>query len=92
MVSRVYIFKGLVQNVGFRSFIRHVAVENSITGWVQNNPDGTVSALFEGEKSSIESAIDKILLGNGIIKVSDYIISDEKYLQQRNFKTFFIKF
>lgn len=92
MISRLYNFRGFVQNVGFRSFLRNIAIEYGITGWVQNNSDGTVSALLEGEKGNIENAIKKITNGNGIIEVTDYLIEEEKYLQQRNYKSFFIKF
>ncbi|MFN3411706.1 MAG: acylphosphatase [Exilispira sp.] len=92
MISRLYNFRGFVQNVGFRSFLRNIVTKYGITGWVQNNPDGTVSALMEGEKTNIENAVEKIVKGNGIIEVRNFIIEEEKYLQQRNFKSFFIKF
>lgn len=92
MISRLYSFRGYVQNVGFRSFVRNIVTQYGITGWVQNVADGSVNALLEGEKNNIESAIEKIIRGNGIIEVTDYIILEEKYLQQRNFKSFFIKF
>ncbi len=92
MISRLYNFKGYVQNVGFRSFVRNIVIEHGITGWVQNIADGSVSALLEGEKSSIESAVSKIVKGNSIIEVEEYLIVEEKYLHQRNYKSFFIKF
>ncbi len=92
MISRLYNFRGYVQGVGFRSFVRNIAIEHGITGWVQNIADGSVSALFEGEKNNIDAAINKILKGNGLIEVNEYRILEEKYLQQRNFKSFFIKF
>jgi len=92
MISRLYNFRGYVQNVGFRSFVRNIVTQYGITGWVQNMPDGSVSALLEGEKSNIENAVNKITSGNGIIEVTDFIVVEEKYLQQRNYKSFFIKF
>ncbi len=92
MISRLYNFRGYVQNVGFRSFVRNIANQYGITGWVQNMADGSVSALLEGEKNNIENAIKKITTGNGVIEVNESIIEDEKYLQQRNYKSFFIKF
>jgi len=92
MISRLYNFRGYVQNVGFRSFVRNIVTQYGITGWVQNMSDGSVSALFEGEKSNIDSAVAKIVNGNGIIEVTEFVIEEEKYLQQRCFKSFFIKF
>ena len=92
MISRLYNFKGYVQNVGFRSFVRNIVIDYGITGWVQNMADGSVSALFEGEKSNIDTAVNKITRGNDIIEVNEFVIVEEKYLQQRIYKSFFIKF
>lgn len=44
---------GIVQHVGFRNFVRKNAEKLGITGWVKNNFDGTVEALFEGEENAV---------------------------------------
>ena len=48
------IVEGRVQGVYFRSFTRDQAVKLGLTGWVRNRPDGSVEALVEGDKASVE--------------------------------------
>lgn len=49
--------KGLVQGVFFRASTQDVARRLGLTGWVRNLSDGSVEALFEGEKVKVEEAI-----------------------------------
>jgi acylphosphatase len=42
---------GLVQGVGFRYFIERNAILLNLTGFVKNNPDGTVTVVIQGENS-----------------------------------------
>jgi acylphosphatase len=51
------IVEGRVQGVFFRAYTRDEAVKLGLAGWVRNQPDGSVEALIEGEKT----AIDKML-------------------------------
>lgn len=48
------IIKGFVQGVGYRKFVKKVAITHGLTGWVRNLPDGSVEALLQGEKKKIE--------------------------------------
>ena len=34
--------------------MRRLAEQQSVSGWVQNNRDGTVEAVFEGDGASLE--------------------------------------
>lgn len=45
---------GRVQGVFFRDSLRRLAAEHGIAGWAQNNDDGTVEAVFEGEKRAVD--------------------------------------
>lgn len=45
------IVSGRVQGVGYRYFVRDEAARRGVTGWVRNNPDGTVSMSATGEES-----------------------------------------
>ncbi len=49
---------GRVQGVAFRHYTSQTANHHGVTGWVKNNPDGTVEALFEGEESVVRAVLD----------------------------------
>jgi acylphosphatase len=50
-------FKGKVQGVHFRDYARRFSRRRSVNGWVKNLSNGTVQAIFEGEKENIEEVI-----------------------------------
>ncbi len=51
------VFKGKVQGVHFRDYTRKFASKRGVNGWVKNLSNGTVVAVFEGEKENIEEVI-----------------------------------
>ncbi|MCC5903053.1 MAG: acylphosphatase [Halomonas sp.] len=54
-----YIFSGVVQNVGFRKWLRSRAIDMNITGWVRNRSDGSVEAVLSSqEKANIIRLVD----------------------------------
>jgi acylphosphatase len=48
---------GLVQGVFFRETVRRQAKSAGVAGWIQNNPDGTVEAVLEGERDAVERVV-----------------------------------
>lgn len=48
---------GRVQGVFFRAETRDRAASHGLAGWVRNNPDGTVEAVFEGERDRVDSMV-----------------------------------
>ena len=46
--ARRFLVRGRVQGVGFRWFVEREAHILQITGWVRNNPDGSVEVLAVG--------------------------------------------
>lgn len=48
---------GRVQGVFFRDSARRMAASRGVSGWVRNNPDGTVEAAFEGESDAVEAMV-----------------------------------
>lgn len=44
---------GLVQGVFFRDACRRAAAQHGVAGWVRNQPDGSVEAVFEGEPEAV---------------------------------------
>ena len=51
------IVHGNVQGVFFRDSTRRLAAQHGVAGWVRNNPDGSVEAVFEGDPSDVEQLI-----------------------------------
>lgn len=57
MIRRRVVVHGFVQGVYFRDTVRRQAVAAGVSGWVRNNRDGTVEAVFEGEPAAVERMI-----------------------------------
>jgi acylphosphatase len=51
------VVRGYVQGVFFRAELRERAQSLGLTGWVRNNPDGTVEAVVEGPRQRVESIV-----------------------------------
>jgi acylphosphatase len=51
------IVDGHVQGVFFRDTTRRQATARDVAGWVRNNPDGTVEAVFEGEPDAVDAMV-----------------------------------
>jgi acylphosphatase len=49
---------GFVQGVFFRDSVRRRALAASVAGWIRNNRDGSVEAVFEGEEEAVERLVD----------------------------------
>ncbi|MGH9361621.1 MAG: acylphosphatase [Thermoanaerobaculia bacterium] len=52
-MTRRYLVSGYVQGVGFRWFVRRVAQEQGLTGWVRNLRDGRVEAEADGTPEAL---------------------------------------
>ncbi len=48
---------GRVQGVFFRDTARRKAETLGVAGWIRNNLDGTVEAVFEGEPEAVERLV-----------------------------------
>lgn len=57
IVARRVVVHGRVQGVFFRDSCRQEADLAGVTGWVRNEPDGTVAALFEGSPQSVDALV-----------------------------------
>ena len=55
--------EGLVQGVWFRGWTVKLATELCLSGWVRNRKDGSVEAIFCGDKTSVEEIIKLIYKG-----------------------------
>jgi acylphosphatase len=57
------VISGRVQGVFFRDTTRRRAQQRGVSGWVRNCPDGSVEAVFEGEREDVEGLIDFCRVG-----------------------------
>ncbi len=58
MIRRRVVVHGFVQGVFFRDTTRRLARREGVAGWVRNNRDGTVEAVFEGEPEAVERLVE----------------------------------
>ena len=73
------IVHGLVQGVWFRASTKDEADRLGVTGWVSNLPDGSVEAVFEGEKKKVEEFVGWCHRGPPGAKVSNVDIAWESF-------------
>ncbi len=76
--------EGRVQGVGFRFFVQSSAKPLSITGWVKNMSDGSVTMELQGEPQKVDFLIAKIQRGNDWIKVTNFTRSDLPVVEGEN--------
>jgi acylphosphatase len=53
LVARRFRVTGRVQGVGFRYFAQAAARQEGLSGWVQNQSDGSVEVVAEGDRESV---------------------------------------
>jgi len=53
-------FRGSVQGVGFRYTTVRIAEKHRVTGWVRNEPDGSVRCVVEGRREEIDRFITAV--------------------------------
>jgi acylphosphatase len=53
-------FTGHVQGVWFRATTRDVSRDFGVTGWVRNEPDGSVRCVAEGEPTELDRFITAV--------------------------------
>lgn len=59
-------FFGQVQGVGFRYRAYHAANALGLTGWVENQHDGSVLCEVQGERSAIDQMLASVASGTYI--------------------------
>ena len=69
--------QGRVQGVFYRQSAKETAVRFGLTGWARNCPDGSVAAVFEGEKEAVDTAVEWCRQGPPAASVTDIEV---KYL------------
>jgi acylphosphatase len=76
-MRRHVIVHGYVQGVYFRDMTRRLAQQHGVAGWVRNNRDGTVEAVFEGDPAAVERLVRFMHDGPRGARVDRVEVSDE---------------
>jgi acylphosphatase len=78
--ARVHaVVRGVVQGVGFRFFVVHVARRYDLTGWVRNLGDGSVEVTAEGERGMLNDFVGELKVGPAASRVTDVITTPGSY-------------
>ena len=64
-----YHFTGMVQGVGFRYRARYAAQLLELTGWVENEADGSVTGEVQGLAEMVARWVPTILAGSSWIEI-----------------------
>jgi acylphosphatase len=68
---KAHIFvEGKVQGVVYRSWVKRMAEELKVNGWVKNLDDGRVEAIFEGKRDKVDELIELCKQGSPNAKVA----------------------
>jgi acylphosphatase len=62
-LARRFLVRGRVQGVGFRWFVEREAHILQISGWVRNNPDGSVEVLAMGSPTQLSGLRSRLQEG-----------------------------
>jgi len=73
------IIEGRVQGVFFRQHTQEVAYKLGVKGWVKNRRDGSVEALFEGDRKEIDQIIQWCYRGPSEARVKNVRTTWENY-------------
>lgn len=84
------IISGMVQGVFFRSHAVHQAVSLGLTGWVKNLDDGSVEAVFEGDKVQVETMVKWCHKGPSMAIVNKVDVRYENYMGE--FRSFNVSY
>ena len=78
MIRRRAVVHGNVQGVFFRDSARREAEKIGVAGWITNNSDGTVEAVFEGTDDAVEAILGFCREGPGRADVERVEVSEEE--------------
>jgi acylphosphatase len=73
------IIEGRVQGVFFRQHTQETAFKLGMKGWVRNCRDGSVEAVFEGEKERVEQMIQWCHRGPSEARVTNVRVIWEEF-------------
>jgi acylphosphatase len=77
---------GRVQGVAFRAATQQEAERLGVTGWVRNEPDGSVAAHLEGDPDAVDAMVSWCRRGPTGAKVRDVAVRPAAVAGHRGFE------
>jgi acylphosphatase len=77
-IRRRVLVHGRVQGVGFRISVARRAEQRGVAGWVRNQPDGAVEAVFEGAADAVRSLVEYCRDGPRGASVDGVYVTEEE--------------
>jgi acylphosphatase len=78
---------GRVQGVSFRWYTQEQAHGLGVTGWVRNEPDGSVLVHAEGEDDAVDALVTWCRTGPSMARVTDVAMREAAPLGATSFET-----
>jgi acylphosphatase len=88
VIRRRVVVHGFVQGVFFRDTVRRLAQGAGVSGWVRNNWNGSVEAVFEGEPEAVERLAAFCHRGPRGARVDRVEVAEEQPAGLRGFEIF----
>ena len=87
MQTRLHIIvTGRVQGIGYRVHCSREAKSLGVTGWVRNNPDGSVEVVAEGDDVAVNELADWCRAGHPFAKVQEVDVTVEEPRGEPSFR------
>jgi len=84
------IVEGRVQGVSFRDYTHRQAHQLNLSGWVRNNRNGTVEAVFKGAEKDVQSMLDWLWQGSPHSRVDN--VRTKEVSTEEDFTTFEVRY
>lgn len=85
-ITKHIVIYGDVQGIGYRYFVREVAKNLNLKGWVKNNMDGSVEIEVSGSLDTIEKFINDIKTKHRWAKIHKIIDETLPYKKYDDFR------
>jgi len=82
---RIY-FRGTVQGIFFRQFIKDNADKRGLKGFARNLEDGRVETWLEGDGEKVDEMIEVCRIGPKHSQIKDVEVKEEKFQYLKEFK------
>ena len=76
IIKKHLVISGKVQGVGFRYWMKNLAINNDISGWVKNKLSGDVEALIIGQEKKVQKLIKQCSIGSSSATIQNIQIND----------------